>query len=96
MLWSVCVVCVVCVLCVLCVFVVCVVFCAFSPPSTGPPSAGHHPPPDRPKFRSCFPSTASIFALLVSLSGCLLVEFWWCFEAPGPLNVSVWSSRAVV
>ena len=26
----------------------------------------------------------------------LLIEFWWCFEAPGPSNVHVWSSRAVV
>ena len=26
-----------------------------------------------------------------SLSGCLLVEFWWCFEAPGPSNVHVWA-----
>ena len=25
-----------------------------------------------------------------------LVEFWWCFEAPGPSNVHVWSSRVVV
>ena len=30
-----------------------------------------------------------------SLSGGLLVEFWW-FEAPGRSNVHVWSSRVVV
>ena len=40
------------------------------------------------------PSPASIFALFVSV--CLLVEFWWCFEAPGPSNAPVGSSWAVV
>ena len=31
-----------------------------------------------PNISRFFPSTAPIFALLY-LSGCLLVEFWWCF-----------------
>ena len=31
-----------------------------------------------------------------SFSGGVLVEFWWCFEAPGRSNVHVWSSRVVV
>ena len=35
------------------------------------------------------------FSLFFSLSGGLLVQIW-VFEAPGPLNVHVWSSRAVV
>ena len=35
-------------------------------------------PPDRPKFRFFFPSPATIF-IHSSLSGGLLVEFWWCF-----------------
>ena len=36
-----------------------------------------------PKFRSFFfPSPATI-SLFFSLSGCLLVEFWWCLKA-GP------------
>ena len=29
------------------------------------------------------------FSLFLSLSGCLLVEFWWCSRRPGPSNVSV-------
>ena len=48
-----------------------------------------------PKFRTFFPSSTTNF-FLSSLPGGLLVEFWWCFEAPGPSNVHVWSSRAVV
>ena len=27
-----------------------------------------------------------------SLGG-LFVEFWWCFEAPGPSNVHVWRTK---
>ena len=44
------------------------------------------PPPDRPKFRSFFPFPATI-SIFLSLFGCLLVEFWWCLEAPEPFNV---------
>ena len=51
-------------------------------PCAGPPCAGH-PTPHCPKFRSFFPSPAP-FSLFLSLSGCLLVEFWWCFRRPGP------------
>ena len=41
--------------------------------------------PDRPKFRSFFFLSRPHYVLFLSLSGCLLVEFWWCFfEAPGP------------
>ena len=45
-------------------------------------------------FALFVPSPATFFFLL-SL-GSLLVEFWWCFEAPGPSNVHVWSYRVVV
>ena len=45
-------------------------------PLSGTP-AQDLPPPDRPKFRSFFPSPAPMFALY--LSGGLLVEFWWSF-----------------
>ena len=37
----------------------------------------------------------SFHSFLPSLVG-PFVEFWWCFEARGPSNVHVWSSRAVV
>ena len=40
-------------------------------PSTGPP------PPDLQNFRAFFPSPATNFALFLSLTVCLLVEFWW-------------------
>ena len=75
------------------------------PPSPGPPSPGppspDRPPRDRPSpgppkislFFFSLPPQNSFFS---SLSGCLLVEFWWCFWRPGPSNVHVWSSWAVV
>ena len=68
--WKRLVVCVVCAVCAAC----CVlrdVFCAFSPLSAAPPSAG---PPKISLFFSPSPATCSLFLFL---SGCLLVEFWW-------------------
>ena len=41
------------------------------------------PPPDRPKFRS-FSSLSRHRSLFLRLSGCLLAEFWWCFEHRNP------------
>ena len=41
------------------------------------------PPLDRPKFRSFFPSPATV-SFLFSLFGCLLVEFWWCLKRRSP------------
>ena len=38
-----------------------------------------------------FPLPPSIFALFVSLSGCLLVEFWWCFRRRGNSNGHIWT-----
>ena len=32
-----------------------------------------------PKFRAFFPSPATLL-FLSSLSGCLLVDFWWCLK----------------
>ena len=52
------------------------------PPDRPPPD---RPPSDRSKFRSF-----SSLSLFLCLSGCLLVEFWWCFWRPEPLNVHVW------
>ena len=51
--------------------------------------------PEGPKFSRFFHSPATFVILSSSLGG-LLVEFWWCFEAPGGSNVHVWSSWAVV
>ena len=50
-----------------------------------------------PKFRVFFffPCPAAKFVFF-SLSGGLLVEFWWCLKRRGRSNVHVWSSRAVV
>ena len=62
-------------------------FFPFPPPDS--------PPPDRRKFRAFF-TLSHLHFRSFSLSGSLLVEFWWCFWRPGPLNVHVWSSRAVV
>ena len=45
-------------------------------------------------FRSfflCLGVLSCLFLSLSSLSGGLLVEFWWLFEAPGPSNVHVWA-----
>ena len=70
----------------------------------GPPFLGHFPGPpfpwtafplDRPSpgppkislFFFPLPPQNSFFS---SLSGCLLVEFWWCFLT-GPSNVHVWA-----
>ena len=36
-----------------------------------------------PKFRVFFPSPATI-SLFLCLSGCLLVEFWWCLKRRSP------------
>ena len=47
--------------------------------SKGPPLPRTTPPPDRPKFRAFFPSPVRNFTLS-SLSGGLLVGFWWFFE----------------
>ena len=58
-------------------------------------SKGGGPKTGGPKFRGFFPSPAPIFVLFLSLWGSsrgILVVF----EAPGPLNVHVSSSRAVV
>ena len=64
------------------------------PPFPGPPFPG--PPfPGPPFLWTPFPWTAQNFALFFfpvppqnsffsSLSGCLLVEFWWCFEDRDP------------
>ena len=49
-----------------------------------------------PKISRFFFIFPPIFVLFVSLSGGLLVVSWCCLEAPGPLNVHVWSSRVVV
>ena len=82
----ICVACVVCVVCVVCVLVcvcvlvlVCVVCCVLCvvPPSAGPPT-----------FSLSFFSFAP---LSLSVSGCLLVEFWWYFRRPGPSSVHAWS-----
>ena len=48
-----------------------------------------------PNISRFFPSPATIFALFVSLWGSSR-GFLVVFEAPGPSNVHVWSSRAVV
>ena len=47
------------------------------------------------KFALFSPLPPQFSFFLPSLGG-LLVEFWWCFEAPGLSNVHVRSSRAVV
>ena len=50
------------------------------------------PPPDCPKFRAFFfHSPATIFALFLSLTGGLFVEFWWWFLKAGTANVHVWA-----
>ena len=63
------------------------------------------PPPDHPSAGPLLPRTAQNFALFsplpapifaLSLSGGSSREIFVVFEAPGPLNVHVWSSRAVV
>ena len=56
----------------------------FEPPSFGAPASGA-PPPDPPLRRPAqnfvlFSLSDSIFALFLSLSGGLLVEFWWCLK----------------
>ena len=57
----------------------------------------HLPSAGPPKMSRFFPSPASMFALFFSLwvssrvffslSGGLLLEFWWCFWRPGPSNI---------
>ena len=90
----------VCVLCVFCVCVFCVCLCGvgvgftvsvwgfqgfglvmFGAPGTALPRTAL--PLDRPKFRSFSPLSPQN-SLFSSLSGCLLVEFWWCFEDRDP------------
>ena len=51
------------------------------------PAASDRPSQDRPKFCSFFP-LAPQFTLFVSLSGCLLVEFWCCLKRRGALNTT--------
>ena len=89
-----------CVCCVLLCVVVCVLLfvcwvlvwlLVLDPPvlhfrRTPPPL--DHPTMDCPKFRSFFPLPLPLSHFL---SGCLLVEFWWCFSRPGPSNVYVWA-----
>ena len=48
-----------------------------TPSPDSSPSRRTSPPPVRPKFRSFFPSPATIFILSSSLGG-RFVEFWWC------------------
>ena len=64
-----------------------------APKSWGP--KGGAPNGRGPKFHAFFLSRSN-FLSFIPLFGGLLVEFWWRFEAPGPSNVRVWSSRAVV
>ena len=94
--WLCCVGCVVLVvLCWLCCVVVGVLcgwcwcgcwFCTFRTPLRRTPLRRtplcRTPPPDRPKFRSFFPSPAPL-SFSLSLSGCLLVEFWLFFSKAG-------------
>ena len=47
------------------------------------PPPPDHPPPDRPKCRSFFPLLPP-FSFFLCLSGCLLVECWWCLKWWGP------------
>ena len=61
-----------------CVIVVMVVVVVVGLDFPGPPSAGPHPPPDRPKCRFFFSLSPPPFRSF-SLCGCLLVEFWLCF-----------------
>ena len=49
-----------------------------------------HPPlPDRQQFRACFSLSRPILALFFSLSGGLLVEFWWCFKRRDPQRCTI-------
>ena len=52
------------------------------PPPPGPPSAG---PPLRRTAQNfaLFLPFPAIISFFLCLSGCLLVEFWWCFRSPG-------------
>ena len=51
------------------------------PPDPPPPL--DPPPPDRPKCALFLPFSRHR-SLFLCLSGCLLVEFWWCFEGGNP------------
>ena len=65
-------------------------------PKGGAPKGGAHERwrgANISRFFFLFPPQNSFFS---SLSGGLLVEFWWCFEAPVHSNVHIWSSRVVV
>ena len=42
------------------------------------------PPPDRPKISRFFFLLPPPFSFFFSISGDLLVEFWWCFGRSGP------------
>ena len=53
-----------------------------SPPSAGQPSVGP-PSAGLPQMSLFFFSLSRPFALCLSLSGCLLVEFWWCLKRRG-------------
>ena len=67
-----------------------------NPEKVGTPKGGC-PKGGGPKIsRFFFFRLLHLFSLFLSLSGCLLVEILVVFEAPGPSNVLVWSSWAVV
>ena len=59
------------------VFVVVVGLDSPGAPCARPPDAG--PPSLRPKFRSLFFPSPAPNSFFFCLSGCLHVEFWWCF-----------------
>ena len=70
---------VLCCLCLCC----CVRASSAGPPSAGPPSA-YPPPPDRPKFRSFFPSPATVFILFSLSCWSFSLNFGCVFEDQDP------------
>ena len=68
-----------------CVCCVCLVQDLCAPPALFPgPPLRRTPPPDRPKFRAFFFPSPPQNSFFSTLYGCLLVEFWWCFEDRNP------------
>ena len=71
------------------------IWCVSWPPRVGPKprknraQQGGAPKGGEPNISSFFGSVPPEISL--SLSGCLLVEFWWCFWRSGPSNVHVWA-----